>query len=241
MTPPHLQPFVLPVAEIEPERAGAIDVYRPVEGSAEPLPAIVFVHGGPLPPELQPSPREWPVFRGYGSLAASNGAVGITLDHPLHSTADYATAADALASAVDQARELPGVDSGRVALWFFSGGGLLTADWIGGPPDWLRCVAASYPVLVPPPGWDVDARFRPVEALASAGALPILLTRAGKEEPGFAAGVETFTTEADKRGAKLDVIDVPEGRHSFDILDHAPSSRAAVTQAMAWVTRKLSR
>lgn len=238
-TPPHLQPFVLPVAEIEPERDGAIDVYRPEGGAEVPHPVIVFVHGGPVPPELRPTPREWPVFRGYGSLAASSGAVGVTVDHPLHSTADYADAADAIASVVAEVRELPGVDSRRVALWFFSGGGLLTADWIGRAPDWLRCVAASYPVLAPLPGWDVDPRFRPVETLASAGELPILLTRAGQEASEIATGVQAFTTEAQARGAKLDVIDVPEGRHSFDVLDHTPASRAAVAQAMSWVIRKL--
>ncbi|MGW0892046.1 alpha/beta hydrolase [Saccharopolyspora sp. NPDC002578] len=237
--PTYLQPFVLPVAEIEPERDGAIDVYRPGEEAGEPLPLVVFVHGGPLPPQLRPTPREWPVFRGYGSLAAGSGAIGITVDHPLHSPADYPVAADALADAVARARELPGADRDRVALWFFSGGGLLTADWIGGAPEWLRCVAASYPVLAPLPGWEVDARFRPAEALASAGSLPILLTRAGLEDAEIADGVGAFTAQAHQRGAHLDVIDVPEGRHSFDVLDHAPASRAAVTRAMSWVLREL--
>lgn len=237
--PTYLQPFVLPVAEIEPERDGAVDVYRPVEEAAEPLPVVVFVHGGPLPPELRPTPRDWPVFRGYGSLAAGGGAVGVTVDHPLHSPADYPVAADAIAAAVAQARELPGVDPRRVALWFFSGGGLLTADWIGRAPEWLRCVAASYPVLAPLPGWEVDPRFRPAEALAPAGSPPILLTRAGREATEIAAGVEAFTAEAHARGAHLDVIDVPEGRHSFDVLDHTPASRAAVTRAMSWVLRAL--
>ncbi|HET9893893.1 MAG TPA: hypothetical protein VFQ44_03065 [Streptosporangiaceae bacterium] len=61
----------------------------------------------------------------------------------------------------------PRVDAGRVALWFFSGGGLLPADWLCAPPEWLRCVAATYPWLAPPPDW--DARFRPIDAVASAG------------------------------------------------------------------------
>ncbi|MFR9730750.1 alpha/beta hydrolase [Saccharopolyspora sp. MS10] len=239
--PPYLQPFVLAPPEIQPERDGALDVYRPAGKTGGPLPVIVFVPGGPVPPDLRPRPREWPVFRGYGSLAASSGAVGVVVDHPLRSTTDYPLAADAITAAADRARGLPGVDSGRVALWFFSGAGLLTTGWIGAAPDWLRCVATSYPVLVPPPGWEVDPRFRPVESLAAAGSPPLLLTRAGREDPGLAAGVADFVAEAGRRGADLDVIDVPHGRHSFDVLDHDPSSRAAVTQAMAWTMRKLNR
>ena len=44
----------------------------------------------------------------------------------------------------------------HLALWFFSGGGLLLADWLRDPPPWLRCIAASYPLLGPLPGWPDD-------------------------------------------------------------------------------------
>jgi dienelactone hydrolase len=167
--------------------------------------------------------------------------VGVTVDHRLHSPADYPAAAAGVAAAVERARALPGVDPGRVALWFFSGGGLLTSDWLSAPPPWLRCLAATYPLLAPLPGWEVDGRFRPVEALRSTGTLPILLTRVGRERPEIAATVEAFVTEAEKRHAELTVIDVPDGQHSFDILDHNESSRAAVRQAMTWVSASLRR
>ena len=66
----------------------------------------------------------------------------------------------------EMARADPRVDADRVAIWFFSGGGLLLADWLRRPPGWLRGVAASYPPLAPLPGWEVDTRFRPVETAA---------------------------------------------------------------------------
>jgi acetyl esterase/lipase len=239
--PPFLQPFVLPVAEAGRRREGIVDVYTPLGGDRVPRPAIVFVHGGPLPPELQPRPRDWPVFIGYGSLAASRGVVGVTVEHRLHSLADYSTAADDVASAVAQARALDEVDPDRVALWFFSGGGLLSADWLAQPPPWLCCIAASYPLLAPLPGWDVDARFRPVEAVHSAGSVPILLTRVGREQPEIAATVAAFTASAERHQVAVDIIDVPDGQHSFDMLDHTDSSRAAVTEAMTRVTAALAR
>jgi acetyl esterase/lipase len=238
-----MQPFVLPVAEVRPQRDDNLDIYRPAEAGAgaEARPVIVFVHGGPIPADLRPAPRDWPVFAGYGSLAASHGIVGVTVDHRLHSPAAYPTAADDVAAAVEQARALPGVDPGRVALWFFSGGGLLTSGWLAEPPRWLRCLAATYPLLAPLPGWEVDERFRPVEAVRSAGTLPILLTRVGRERPEIAVTVEAFVAEAERRHAELTIIDVPEGQHSFDILDHNESSRAAVSQAMTWVAAALRR
>jgi acetyl esterase/lipase len=216
-------------------------VYTPVGDDDAPRPAIVFVHGGPLPPELEPRPRDWPVFIGYGCFAASRGVVGVTVEHRLPSPADYSTAADDVASAVAQARALDEVDPDRVALWFFSGGGLLSADWLAQPPPWLCGIAASYPLLAPLPGWDVDARFRPVEAVRTAGSVPILLTRVGREQPDIAATVEAFTEAAERHQVAIDVIDLPDGQHSFDMLDHTDSSRAAVTEAMTRVTAALAR
>jgi dienelactone hydrolase len=236
-----MQPFVLPVTESPRQRDENIDVYWPTDSGGGKPPVVVFVHGGPVPAEQRPTPRDWPVYIGYGSLAASHGIVGVTVDHRLHSLADYPVAAEDVASAVGRARALPGVNADRVALWFFSGGGLLTTDWLAEPPPWLRCVAATYPLLAPLPGWEVDERFRPVDAVHAARSLPILLTRVGRERPVVAETVQAFVAEAEQSRAGLTVIDVPEGQHAFDILDHNEGSRAAVRQAMDWVAKALRR
>lgn len=234
----HLSPFVLPSEPRSVERHGAVDLYLPdAEG---PRPAIVFVHGGPTPAAQRPTPRGWPLYQGYGSAAASRGVVGAVLDHRLHSPADYPLAATDVADAVKAVRADQRVDADRVAVWFFSGGGLLLADWLRTPPEWLRCAAATYPVLTPFPGWEVDPRFRPAEAVATAGTTPIVLTRAGREHPLVAAGVEEFVTAAQAHGAKLEIIDTPNGRHGFDYLDHTDESRAAVERALESVLTALT-
>lgn len=226
--PVYLNPFVLPAAERAGERHGAVDLYLPEAG--EPRPAVVFVHGGPVPAGLRPTPREWPVFQGYGSAVAGRGAVGVTLDHGLHTLADYPQAADDVRAAVDLVRADPRVDADRVAIWFFSGSGPLLADWLRTPPHWLRCAAATYPLLACPP--QSGTRFQPAEAVAEAGALPIVLTRVGLEQPQIAATVEAFVTAAGACGARLEIIDVPNGHHSFDLLDHTDESRKAVERAL---------
>ncbi|WP_405392979.1 dienelactone hydrolase family protein [Streptomyces sp. NBC_01102] len=236
--PAHLRPFLLDVPEVPRERTANVDLYLP--DADGPRPAVVFVHGGPVPAEARPTPRDWPTLVGYARYAAGQGVVGVTLDHRLHDMADYKRAAADVAAAVDLVRADPRVDADRVALWFFSGGGLIAADWLSCPPTWLRCLAASYPVLAPLPGQGpVDGRFRPAEAVASAGALPVVVTRVGREMPGIAATVEQFLTASRNCGADVRVVDVPHGRHSFETLDRTEESREAVHRAMRSVLAHL--
>lgn len=234
----YLNPFVLPVEAVTPHRQGRVDFYLPE--AATPSPAIVFVHGGPIAADLRPTPRDWPVYRGYGSLAAARGVVGVTLDHRLHHPGGYPLAATDVAEAVRAAREHPRVAADRIAMWFFSGGGLLLADWLRDPPAWLRCAAATYPLLAPLPGRGVDARFRPVDVIARAGTLPVVLTRVGRERRPVACTVEAFVAAARGCGARLDIIDVPHGRHGFDMLDHTDESRNAVERALDSVVARLT-
>jgi acetyl esterase/lipase len=238
--PEYLRPFLLDPPEHERERTGRVDLYLP--GSGPPRPAIVFVHGGPIPAGLRPGPRDWPAFIGYGRYAASQGAVGVTVEHRLHGLADYARAAGDLAAAIEVVRAHPGVDAQRIALWFFSGGGLLSADWLAAPPPWLRCLAATYPVMAPLPGWDaVEARFRPAEAVAAAGQLPVVLTRVGLERAEIAATVAEFLAAARSGPAAVEVIDVPGGHHGFETIDHTEPARQAVRSAVRSVLAHLNR
>ncbi|MFF8535121.1 alpha/beta fold hydrolase [Streptomyces sp. NPDC015532] len=245
--PAHLRPFLLDLPERRRERIGRVDLHFPGDHLADdlpaelpadpskaegPWPAVVFVHGGPVHPDVRPTPRDWPGFVGYARLVADLGAVGVTLDHRLHDLADYGRAAEDIAEAVDLVRADPRVDADRVALWFFSAGGLLSADWLAAPPPWLRCVAASYPVLAPMPNWgSVGSRFRPAVALRSARRLPVVLTRVELERAEIAATVEEFLAAAKECDADVEVIDVPLGRHGFETTDHSERARDAVERA----------
>jgi acetyl esterase/lipase len=238
--PAHLRPFLLDVPERPRERAANTDLYLP-DGPG-PHPAVVFVHGGPVPAEARPTPRDWPTLTGYARHVAGQGAVGVTLDHRLHAVTDYEVAAADVADAVERVRAHPRVDGDRVALWFLSGGGLLAADWLTKPPAWLRCVAANYPILSPLPNWGLaDTRFHPARAVSRAGQLPIVLVRAGRESAEIAATVEEFLTEAARCGANVEVIDVPDGRHGFETLDPTDGSREAVHRAVGAVLARLKR
>ncbi|GGR31801.1 alpha/beta fold hydrolase [Streptomyces netropsis] len=229
--PAHLRRFLMEVPERPRERVGRVDLYLP--DADRPRPAVVFVHGGPVPAGVRPTPRDWPTYVGYGRYVASLGAVGVTLDHRLHDLADFERAAEDVAEAVELVRADPRVDGERVALWYFSSGGLLSADWLAAPPPWLRCVAATYPILAPPPNWGLaHPRFRPAAAVRAAGRLPIVLTRVGLENAGIAMTVEEFLTAAKECEADVEVIDVPLGHHGFETVDHTEQAREAVERAV---------
>ncbi|MFF0705519.1 alpha/beta hydrolase [Streptomyces tendae] len=232
--PGHLQPFLMDVPDVPRERHGNVDFYLP--DAEEPRPAVVFVHGGPVPADARPTPRDWPGLTGYARCVAGDGAVGVLLDHRLHDLGDYERAAADVAAAVELARADPRVDQDRIALWFFSGGGLITADWLDAPPAWLRCLAATYPVLAPLPNWGLsETRLRPARAVANAGDLPVVLTRVGREMPEIAATVEEFLAAAKDCGADVEVIDVPNGHHGFETIDVTDESRTAVRHALRTV------
>jgi dienelactone hydrolase len=76
--------------------------------------------------------------------------------------------------------------------------------------------------------------------VAEAGELPIVLTRVGRERPELAALVDAFIEAAQACGARLEIVDVPNGQHAFDILDHTDESRAAVMTAFEKVLALLS-
>ncbi|ADB35143.1 hypothetical protein Kfla_6140 [Kribbella flavida DSM 17836] len=245
--PPSLRPFVLPVedaGQVRVERVGHVDLYHPA-GTAR-TGAILFVHGGPGPDGLEVSPRDWPVFTGYATVAAQRGLVAAVVDHGLIRGFDQlSTAADDVEAAVGVLRADPRVDPGRVALWFFSGAGLLAGEWLDSRPDWLRCLLLTYPQLATPPG--VDELVNAAEVIGrhdraggmgkvSPTDLPVLLTRVGRERAELAGPVAEFVSAG---GAALDIIDVPKGQHGFDMLDHTEESRAAVTKALDWAIAHL--
>ncbi|BCL32613.1 alpha/beta hydrolase [Streptomyces aurantiacus] len=242
---PSRQPFLLDAPERTRMRSGRVDLHLPEPGGAqEPRPAVLFVHGGPVPPDLVPAPRDSAFYVGYARYAASLGAVGAVVEHRLHGITDYARAADDVAEAVGLLRADHRVDARRIAVWFFSGAGLLAADWIADPPPWLRCLALTYPILAPLPGWGaVGPRFGPVGALRAGDGTPppLVLTRAGLETPQIAATVAEFVTAAEETKAPVEIIDVPHGRHGFETHEPTDESREAVALAVRTVLSHLER
>jgi acetyl esterase/lipase len=220
------------------------DVYSP-SGVEQRRPAVVLVHGGPIP---RLGARRMGVFTSYGELLAASGFVAVTFDHRFLSPAAIGDAADdvsALLAFVRANADDLGVDERRLSIWAFSGGGPLLAPALRERPDWLRALVAYYAVLdvqPPPPGRDdsdsnVLRTFSVVDALSAdaSDAPPILVARAGLDNPALNGTIDRFVLRALDVGATIDLMNHPAGRHSFDILDDDKRSREIIRRTVVFL------
>jgi dienelactone hydrolase len=104
------------------------------------------------------------------------------------------------------------------------------------PPQWLRAVALSYPMLRP---FGQVSGCTPVLELAAATRLPILLTRVGREFPDLAAAQDDFVHAAETHHADLTVIEIPDAHHAFDVVDDTDESREAIADAVDFLRNRL--
>jgi dienelactone hydrolase len=192
------------------------DLYA--RSATEPPPLAVLVHGPVRGPGARP--REWPVYRGYASLLAHAGVAAAVVDLDYTDVQALTDPIAQLRRSVDDARAEATVDGDRVVAWAFSGGARLVASWLEDPPEWLRGIALTYPVV--PELTRVRAR--------------VVVTRVGRERPAIQTTVERLLALA----PRAELIDLPSGQHGFDMLDHDDDSRQAVRDALAAVVRLLA-
>jgi acetyl esterase/lipase len=227
-----------------------MDVYSP-SGSPQPRPAVILIHGGPVP---RIGAKNMGVFISYGELIAASGFVAVTFDHRYLAQARIAEAGGDVADLVAHVRKSAGplgVDPDRLALWAFSGGGPFLAVPLRERPTWLRAVVAYYAVLdlqQPPPGDDggIAARLREmysaIDALGEDArrAPPILVARAALDNSWLNGTIDRFVQAGLATGATLDLLNHPEGRHSFDILDDNARSKQVIRRTLEFLRDSLA-
>lgn len=226
-----------------------MDIYRPGDAPMK-LPAILFIHGGFLPPNLRTEPKDWRIFSDYGRLVAASGFVGVTFNHRLYeswmsvenSTSDLA---DAIAYVRNHADSY-GVDKDRIVLWAFSGGGPLLSLAIRDPQPYIRCMV-SYYALLDLLESEKESRgtlseqslleFSPLHQLqvSTRPIAPLFIARMGQDHPNITASVDHYITAALARNMTLTVSNDPRGQHGFDVEDDTDASRAVIQETMEFV------
>lgn len=223
-----------------------MNIYSPALLSGEArVPAVFFVHGGPIPEQYMPT--QWGVFISYGELAAASALVGVSFNHRLYAPSDFERSQADVAAAINYVREHAAelnVDADRIALWYFSGGGPLLSAVLRDRPSYVRCVLAFYAFLdmrhTVPADADAAKVARATELSAAAqvrakgGGLPMFVARAGLDQPMINRSIDTFVQEALAGNAPLDLMNHPAGRHGFDILDDDERSREIIARAVAF-------
>jgi acetyl esterase/lipase len=240
------------------KRAGSeelkMDIYSPRDGGpAEKRPAVVFIHGGPIPKPPVLQPKDWADYVCFGKLAAASGFVGVTFNHRYYGAdrlADAQGDVDDLIAAIRGQASTFGIDEGRLALWAFSGGGSFLSDAIRRAPDYIRCLAAFYTIMDLRPfrsqapegvSEDVLSRFSPVVAVGEASGKipPLFIGRAGLDNPGLNAGIDQFVELALKKNILISLRNHPQGYHGFDIRNDDATSRDIIREAFAFLKAHL--
>ncbi|HKV13231.1 MAG TPA: alpha/beta hydrolase [Thermoanaerobaculia bacterium] len=222
-----------------------MDVYTPPDRKAgEALPAVFFVHGGPIPPNLRTEPTDWGIFVSHGQLAAASGFVGVTFNHRLHGMDQYGTAASDVEDAIRHVRENAealGVDADRIAVWVFSGGGPLLASFLADPPPFVRGFVSYYGLL----DFEDEAlkRFSPVESLRAredGNVPPVFVARVAIDNPAINRSVGLFVQEAFAKNVPLTVLTHPTGRHGFDAMDDDERSREILRATVGFLSERFA-
>jgi acetyl esterase/lipase len=196
--------------------------------------------------------RKMGVFVSYGELLAASGLVAVAFDHRFLAPSRLVDAGSDVADLVAHVRANAGslgVDSDRLALWAFSGGGPFLAAPLRERPAWLRAVVVYYAVLDPqqpaPGDGGIDAerhqQFSVIRALGddARSAPPVLVARAGLDHPWLNGGIDRFVQQALAKGARLELLNHPEGRHGFDILDDDVRSKQITRRTIEFLREAL--
>jgi acetyl esterase/lipase len=233
------------------------DIYIPADSSdAERRPAIIFIHGGALPPNLRTQPKEWGTFVSFGQLAAAFGFVGITFNHRFYGVDEktfeqsIGDVTDAIAYVRSYAESLH-VDPQRICLWAFSGGGPHLTIALREPLNYVRCLIAYYTILdlvqlpknadTPGPSTDFLERYSAVQYINDSNnhIPPLFVARAGQDVPFLNASIDKFVERAFAHGVDIDVCNHATGRHGFDILDDNQRSREIISRTMHFAKANL--
>jgi len=234
-----------------------MDVYLP-RSSRRPVPAVLFVHGGRIPPNLLTTAKNWAVYVSFGELVAASGFVGITFNHRFYtwqSLADsQADVMDAIKYVRDNAAML-GVDPERIVLWTVSAGGIFLSRPLQERPSYLQSIVAYYSQLdlqnerksAPASVSDDTLReFSPVYQLEKSAAAsepagasmfpPMFIARAGLDDAGLNDGLDRFVQAALKYNVSIEVLNHATGHHGFDIEDDNARSREILKRTLEFLT-----
>jgi acetyl esterase/lipase len=233
-----------------------MDIYMPPGLAADArLPAVIFIHGGPLGQNPSPGAKDWGVYRSYGRLMAASGLIGVTFDHRYFSlrARDLERSFGDVEEAIRFVRANAAtyhLDPERIALWVFSGGGPHLSLGLRGDATYVRCLVSYYALLdlgetaarlaespqamesFSPLAWlDKDSGYLP----------PVLIGRAGLDSTDINRSVEAFVSRMFALNGDINLLNHPLGRHGFDVYDDNEQSRDVIAATVAFLKTRLSR
>jgi acetyl esterase/lipase len=227
-----------------------MDVYSPPGTSRRVRrPAIVFIHGGRVPPNLLTTPKEWGAYVSFGQLVAASGFVGVTFNHRFYTwnslPDSQSDVMDLMAHIRDNAESL-GIEKDHVIVWTVSAGSLFISQPLRDLPPYVRSIVAYYPQLdlqdqrkaAPASVTDETLRdFSPLYHLERSGknVPPMFIARAGLDDASLNGGIDRFVQVALSKNLTIDLFNHPTGQHGFDIEDNNDRSRQIIMRTIEFI------
>jgi acetyl esterase/lipase len=227
-----------------------MDVYSPPGTSRRVRrPAVVFIHGGRVPPNLLTTPKEWGAYVSFGQLVAAFGFIGVTFNHRFYTwnslPDSQSDVMDLMAHIRDNAESL-GIDKDHVIVWTVSAGSLFISQPLRDLPPYVRSIVAYYPQLdlqdqrkaAPASVTDETLRdFSPLYHLERSGknVPPMFIARAGLDDASLNGGIDRFVQVALSKNLTIDLFNHPTGQHGFDIEDNNDRSRQIIMRTIEFI------
>lgn len=221
-----------------PYRDGrTLDVYLP---AGPPAPTVVLVSGYAdrmFASVIDGKPKHTVPGTSWARLLAASGlaAIRYEVDDP---AADVAAV---IAHVRERGAEL-GVAGDRVAVFACSGNAPTGLAAAATSP--VRCAVFAYGFLAGDETAAAAARFHfanpgtTIDALPTA--LPVLVVRAGQDQfEGVIASIDRFVAAALARNLPLELLNLPDAPHAFDLVDPSERSRAAIRRIIAFLREHL--
>src|ERR1700676_1432606 len=230
-----------------------MDVYAPPRLSkGDPRPIVLLVHGAA---GARYKPKDCGLCQSCGRLIAAAGMVAVMFTHRLgYPKPLLEEAAIDLRNALDYIRahaDSFNVDSGRIALIAWSGGGPLLSIAMRERSQFVRCLVAFYayldiqrsPTHIENEGPETLRAFSPITQLQgdASSMIPMFVARAGQDEiPMMNDSIERFIAAALKANTPLTYMNHPAGEHGFDNQNDDNRSREIIRSALTFLDTHLS-
>ncbi len=232
-------------------RPARLYAYRPTRIGPTTKPGVIFIHGGPVPLD-HPAPTDWGQYQSWGQLAAASGLIGFTFDHSYTDFNSLESGAADVATAISYIRSNASefhLDPNRICLWACSGGGPFLGNALREQPDYIRCVVIYYAymdlrhkaeIVNALPG-DIVYKHSPAAWISNrkATGIPILVTKAGLDDPALNETIESFIDQAVSGDWDIELLTHETGHHGFDVNDDDPSSRAIIARTVEFINANI--
>jgi dienelactone hydrolase len=214
------------------------NIYAPVMKSVtQTFPCIIFVSGF-----AALNFRQVRIYKDWAKLMAANGMVGI-----VYETSSPAQDFDKLIEYLTANSKKLHIDKNQLGIWSASGNSLLAVNKVN-TTDLFKCHAIYY-------GLTTTTRSRHLKEVEDmskqngfafevngeyVAKVPTLIVRAGNDNwKTILDSIDEFTNELLSKNIPFELINYPEGRHAFDMLDNNDTSRRIILQTVQFFKREL--